>query len=43
MLHLGNAGPGQFCWVDLAASDADAAKAFYGRLLGLNKGETTHA
>jgi predicted enzyme related to lactoylglutathione lyase len=34
MLHLGNAGPGQFCWVDLAASDADAAKAFYGQLFG---------
>ena len=34
MVHLGNAGPGQFCWVDLAASDADAAKAFYGRLFG---------
>jgi uncharacterized protein len=34
MLHLGNAGPGQFCWVDLAASDTDAAKAFYGQLFG---------
>jgi predicted enzyme related to lactoylglutathione lyase len=28
------AGAGRFCWVDLAASDAEAAKAFYGRLFG---------
>jgi predicted enzyme related to lactoylglutathione lyase len=33
MFHL-NARPGQFCWVDLAASDADAAKTFYGQLFG---------
>jgi uncharacterized protein len=26
--------PGTFCWVDLATSDQDAAKAFYGALLG---------
>ena len=26
--------PGQFCWVDLAATDADQAKDFYGRLFG---------
>jgi len=39
MVHLGNAAPGQFCWVDLAASDADAAKAFYGRLFGWTSGE----
>jgi predicted enzyme related to lactoylglutathione lyase len=38
MVHLGNAAPGQFCWVDLAASDADAAKAFYGRLFGWTSG-----
>lgn len=25
---------GRFCWVDLAASDADQAKAFYGKLFG---------
>ena len=43
MLHLGNADPGQFCWVDLAASDADAAKAFCGQPIGLSGGETTHA
>lgn len=34
MIDLANAGPGRFCWVDLAASDADAAKAFYGQLFG---------
>jgi predicted enzyme related to lactoylglutathione lyase len=28
------AGAGRFCWVDLAASDAEAAKEFYGRLFG---------
>lgn len=28
------AGAGRFCWVDLAASDAEAAKTFYGRLFG---------
>lgn len=27
-------GAGRFCWVDLAASDAEAAKAFYGGLFG---------
>ena len=50
MLYLGNAGPGQFCWVDLAASDARAAKAnCVGAQVGLwepigsNRGETTHA
>jgi predicted enzyme related to lactoylglutathione lyase len=26
--------PGQFCWVDLATTDQDAAKKFYGELLG---------
>lgn len=34
MVHLDNVAPGQFCWLDLAASDADAAKAFYGQLFG---------
>jgi predicted enzyme related to lactoylglutathione lyase len=28
------AGAGRFCWVDLAASDAEAAKAFYRQLFG---------
>jgi uncharacterized protein len=27
-------GPGEFCWVDLASPDVDAAAAFYGDLLG---------
>src|SRR5882757_2112535 len=39
MLHLGNAGAGQFCWVDLAASDADAAKGFYGEMFGWTSSE----
>jgi predicted enzyme related to lactoylglutathione lyase len=26
--------PGAFCWLDLAAADADRAKAFYARLFG---------
>ncbi len=26
--------PGQFCWIELGTTDADAAKAFYGRLFG---------
>jgi uncharacterized protein len=26
--------PGAFCWVDLATTDAEGAKAFYGRLFG---------
>jgi predicted enzyme related to lactoylglutathione lyase len=29
-----DAGAGQFCWVDLAASDAGRAQAFYGSLFG---------
>ncbi|HEY6416325.1 MAG TPA: VOC family protein, partial [Acidimicrobiales bacterium] len=27
-------GPGEFCWVELASSDVEAAAAFYGDLLG---------
>ena len=27
--------PGEFCWVDLSTTDVDAAKAFYGELLGV--------
>jgi predicted enzyme related to lactoylglutathione lyase len=27
--------PGEFCWVDLSTTDVDAAKAFYGDLLGI--------
>jgi len=39
MVHLDDAAPGQFCWVDLAASDAGAAKAFYGELFGWTASE----
>jgi uncharacterized protein len=34
MVDFGNAAAGRFCWVDLAATDADSAKDFYGRLFG---------
>jgi predicted enzyme related to lactoylglutathione lyase len=28
--------PGEFCWVDLATTDAEGAKSFYGELLGVD-------
>ena len=28
--------PGEFCWVDLATTDVDGAKEFYGHLLGID-------
>jgi predicted enzyme related to lactoylglutathione lyase len=34
MTEPGNAAPGQFCWLDLAASDAGTAQAFYEQLFG---------
>jgi uncharacterized protein len=34
MVQLGKTDPGQFCWLDLAATDANSAKAFYGKLFG---------
>ena len=34
MVGLGKVDSGQFCWLDLAATDADSAKAFYGKLFG---------
>lgn len=34
MINLGKAAAGEFCWVDLAATDAGRAKAFYGQLFG---------
>lgn len=34
MIDLDKAAPGQFCWLDLAASDAAAAQAFYKNLFG---------
>ena len=34
MAHFGKADAGQFCWLDLAATDADSAKTFYRNLFG---------
>jgi predicted enzyme related to lactoylglutathione lyase len=34
MSSIGNRPNGHFCWVDLAASDASAARGFYGDLFG---------
>jgi len=34
MLQIGKADTGQFCWMDLAATDVESAKLFYGRLFG---------
>jgi len=34
MAHLTEITAGRFCWVDLAATDAERAKAFYGQLFG---------
>lgn len=34
MVHLGKVDTGRFCWVDLAATDADTAKSFYEDLFG---------
>ncbi len=34
MVHLGRTDSGQFCWLDLAATDADSAKLFYRNLFG---------
>jgi predicted enzyme related to lactoylglutathione lyase len=39
MIDVGKVASGRFCWVDLAATDADSAKAFYGRLLGWSPSE----
>jgi predicted enzyme related to lactoylglutathione lyase len=39
MIHTGNAAAGRFCWVDLAATDAEEAKVFYSRLFGWNSCE----
>lgn len=39
MIDVGKATTGQFCWVDLAATNADSAKEFYGRLLGWSPAE----
>ena len=34
MVSLGNSNTGQFCWLDLAATDAGSAREFYARLFG---------
>ena len=34
MAHLVDTNAGRFCWVDLAATDAARAKAYYGKLFG---------
>lgn len=34
MVQLANSGAGRFCWLDLAASDAESAKTFYRNLFG---------
>ena len=34
MVHLARAATGRFCWVDLAATDAARAKAFYEHVFG---------
>jgi uncharacterized protein len=34
MVRLGKTDSGQFCWLDLAATDADSAKAFYRDMFG---------
>lgn len=33
-MDIGNATAGEFCWVDLAATDAGCARLFYERLFG---------
>lgn len=39
MFMIPDTAPGQFCWVDLAATDAEQAKDFYGRLFGWTPSE----
>jgi len=34
MVQLAKTDPGRFCWLDLAATDADSAKNFYEKLFG---------
>jgi predicted enzyme related to lactoylglutathione lyase len=34
MVDLGQAAAGRFCWVDLAAADAERAKEFYRQMFG---------
>lgn len=39
MFDIGKTAPGQFCWVDLAATDAQRAAAFYSRMFGWTSSE----
>jgi len=34
LIHIGKADTGRFCWLDLAATNADNAKTFYRNLFG---------
>jgi uncharacterized protein len=40
MIHPDKGAAGRFCWVDLAATDAEQAKAFYSQLFGWRSCET---
>ena len=40
MIDFAHVGKGCFCWLDLAATDAAAAKHFYGRAFGWTSSET---
>jgi uncharacterized protein len=39
MVDLGTTAAGRFCWVDLAAVDAERAKEFYGQMFGWTASE----
>jgi predicted enzyme related to lactoylglutathione lyase len=41
VVHFGKPDTGQFCWLDLAATDADTAKDFYRNLFGWSSHEQT--
>lgn len=41
MVQICESAAGQFCWLDLAATDAGGAKEFYGRLFGWTSVEQT--
>jgi len=34
MAHIDKHAPGEFCWLELATTDQNAAKAFYSSVLG---------
>jgi predicted enzyme related to lactoylglutathione lyase len=41
VVHFGKPDTGRFCWLDLAATDADTAKDFYRNLFGWSSHEQT--